>query len=46
MNVLDVNVTTRSKTIEEQVFKDKQRMSLTGREERLKKSMVETIQQI
>ncbi len=47
MNVLDhVNVTTRSKTIEEQVFADKQKMFLTRREERLKKSMVETIHQI
>ncbi len=50
-NVVDVNVTTRSKTIEEHVFKDRKPRKANSatnqeKEEWLKMSMVETIQQI
>jgi hypothetical protein len=49
VNVVDVNFTTRSKTIEKQVFKDREpRKSKNAidweKEELFKKSMVETIQ--
>jgi len=49
VNVVDVNVTTRSKTIEEYVFKDKEprkAKSVIDWEGKrwLKKSMVETIE--
>jgi hypothetical protein len=49
VNVVDVNFTTRSKTIEKQVFKDREpRKSKSAidweKEELFKKSMVETIQ--
>ncbi len=49
MNVVDANVTTRSKIIEEQVFKDKEPKKTKNaadweKEKWLKKSMVETIQ--
>jgi len=49
VNVVDVNVTTRSKAIEEQVFKDrkprKAKSAVHWEEKKwLKKSMVETIQ--
>ncbi len=51
MNVVDVNVTTRNKIIEKQVFKDKEQKKTKSvidweKEEQLKKSMVEKIQQI
>jgi hypothetical protein len=50
VNVVDVTVTTRSMAIEEQVFKDREprkAKNVTNSEkERLKKSMMETIQQI
>ncbi len=51
VNVVDDNVTTRCKVIEEHVFKDRQpRKAKTvtnwDKEEWLKQSMVETIQQI
>ncbi len=51
MNVVDVNVTTRNKIIEEHLFKDKEpRKTKSGadweKEKQLKKSMVEIIQQI
>ncbi len=51
VNVVDVNVTTRSKVIEEQVFKDKKLIKAKNvvdwdKEEQLKQSMVETIQHI
>ncbi len=51
VNVVDVNVTTRSNVIEEQVFKDKEPRKGRSvidweKEEQLKKSMVEIIQQI
>jgi hypothetical protein len=47
---VDVNVTTRSKVIEKQLFKDKEPRKVEiindwEKEEWLKKSMVETIQQ-
>jgi hypothetical protein len=49
VNVVDVNVTTRSKVTEEHVFKDKEPRKANSstnleKETRLKKSMVETIQ--
>jgi hypothetical protein len=49
VNVVDVNVTTRSKVTEKHVFKDREPrkvMSVANweKEERLKKSMVEIIQ--
>ncbi len=49
MNVVDVNVTTRSKVTEEQVFKDREPRKAKNvvdqeKEEWLKQSMVETIQ--
>ncbi len=48
---MDVNVTTRSKAIEDHVFKDRKPRKAKSvvdweKEERLKKSMVETIQHI
>jgi hypothetical protein len=48
---MDVNVTTRSKVVEEHVFKDKEPRKAKSvvdweKEERLKQSMVKTIQQI
>jgi hypothetical protein len=48
VNVVDVNVTTRSKVNEEHVFKDKKlrktnSVANEGKDERLKQSMVETI---
>ncbi len=48
---MDVNVTTRSKATEEQMFKDRQLKKAKSatdqeKEKRLKKSMVDTIQQI
>jgi hypothetical protein len=51
VNVVDVNVTIRSKVIEKQVFKDrepKKAKSVTDweKKKRLKQAMVETIQQI
>ncbi len=51
VNVVDVNVTTRSKAIEDHVFKDRKPRKAKSvvdweKEERLKKSMVETIQHI
>jgi len=50
VNVVDVNATTRGKATEEQMFKDRKLMKaksvLLGEKKRLKKSMVETIQQI
>jgi hypothetical protein len=51
VNVVDVNVTTRSKTIKKHVFKDREPRKTKSdvdleNKERLKKSMVETIQQI
>jgi hypothetical protein len=50
VNVVDVNVTTWSKATEEQVFKDKEPRKVKSivdwKKEWLKKSMVETIQQI
>jgi phosphopantothenate synthetase len=51
VNVVDVNVTTRSKVIEEHVFKDREPRKINSvtnseKEARLKKSMVETIQHI
>jgi hypothetical protein len=51
VNVVDVNVTTRSEAIEEQVFKDRKSRKAKSvanweKKERLKKSMVERIQQI
>ncbi len=48
VNVLDVNVTTRSKTTKEHVFKDKKQRKANNvdweKEEHLKKSMMEIIQ--
>jgi precorrin isomerase len=49
VNVVDVNVTTTCKVIEEQVFKDREprkakNVANKENEERLKQSMVETIQ--
>jgi hypothetical protein len=51
VNVVDVNVTTRSKAIEEQVFKDKEPRKAKSvvdweKEKHLKRSMVEIIQHI
>ncbi len=51
VNVVNVNVTTRSKATYEQVFKDREPRKAKNatdqeKEEWLKKSMVETIQQI
>jgi hypothetical protein len=51
VNLMDVNVTTRSKVTKEQVFKDRKPRKAKNvadweKEEQLKKSMVETIQQI
>ncbi len=51
VNVMDVNVTTRSKVIEEHVFKDRKprkAMSVVDweKKEQLKKSMLKTIQHI
>ncbi len=51
MNVVDVNVTTRNRITEKQVFKDKEPRKTKSaidweKEEQLKKSMVEKIQQI
>ncbi len=51
VNVVDVNVTTRSKVTKEQMFKDKKLKKIKivthwEKEEWLKQSMVETIQQI
>jgi adenine specific DNA methylase Mod len=51
VNVVDVNVTTRSKAIEEHVFKDGEARKENSvinweKEEWLKKKMVEIIQQI
>jgi len=51
VNVVDVNVTTRSKTTKEQVFKDRKPRKTKSatdweKEEWLTKSMVKTIQQI
>jgi hypothetical protein len=51
VNVVDVKVTTRSKAIEEHVFKDRKPRKTKSvvdweKEKRLKKSMVETIQHI
>ncbi len=51
VNVMDVNVTTRSNAIEEQMFKDRDPRKTKNaidweKEEWLKKSMVETIQHI
>ncbi len=48
VNVVDVNVTTRSKASEEQLFKDRELRKVKSvtnleKEEWLKKSMVETI---
>jgi hypothetical protein len=49
MNVVDVNVTTRSKVIEEQMFEDKELRKAKNvanwqKEKWSKKSMLETIQ--
>ncbi len=51
VNVVDVNVTTRSKVIEEQVFKNKKRRKIKNvihqeKEKWLKHFMMETFQQI
>jgi len=51
VNVVDVNVTTRSKVSKGQMFKDRKPRKAKSvvdleKEEHLKKSMVETIQQI
>jgi succinyl-CoA synthetase beta subunit len=50
VNVLDVNVTTRSKTTEKHVFKDKELRKANNvdweKEEQLEKSMLEIIQHI
>jgi hypothetical protein len=51
VNVVDVNVTTRNKANEKHVFKDRKLRKANSvvnwdKKERLKKSMVETIQQI
>jgi hypothetical protein len=51
VNVVDVNVTTRSKVTKEHVFKDRKPRKTNSaanweKEKWLKKSMVETIQQI
>ncbi len=51
VNAVDVNVTIRNKVIEEQVFKDRKPKKAKNvadqeKEEQLKQSMVETIQQI
>ncbi len=51
VNVVDVNVTTRNKIIEKQVFKDREPRKTNSvvdwvKEQWLKKSMVEIIQQI
>ncbi len=51
VNVVDVNVTRRNKSIQKQVFKDKKPKKVKSvvnqeKEEWLKQSMVETIQQI
>jgi hypothetical protein len=49
VNVVDVNVTTRSKVIEEQLFKDREPRKVKSvpeweKERRLNQFMVETIQ--
>ncbi len=49
VNVVDVNVTTRNKAIEEQMFKDKEPRKVNSatnleKKEHLKKTMVKTIQ--
>jgi phage terminase small subunit len=51
VNVVDVNVTTTNQAIEKHVFKDRKLRKIKSaidweKEEQLKKSMVETIQQI
>jgi len=51
VNVVDVNVATRRKAIKEEVFKDRKQRKANSvvdweKEEQLKKSMVEIIQQI
>jgi hypothetical protein len=50
VNVLDVNVTIRSKTIDKHVFKDREPRKVKSivdwKKERLKKSIVEIIQQL
>ncbi len=51
VNVMDVNVTTRIKAIEEHVFKDRKPRKAKSvvdweKKEQLKKSMLETIQHI
>jgi hypothetical protein len=51
VNVVDVNVTIRSKVIEKQVFKDREPRKAKSvidweKKEQLKQAMVETIQQI
>ncbi len=50
MNVIDVNVVTISKIIKDQVFKErkprKNKNIVDWEEEKLKKEMVETIQQL
>jgi hypothetical protein len=51
VNVVDVNVTTRSKVTKKQVFKDREPRKTNSvvnweKEEQLKMSMVKTIQQI
>jgi hypothetical protein len=51
VNVVDVNVTTRSKVIKKQVFENRKPRKTNNdvnweKEEQLKKSMVETIQHI
>jgi hypothetical protein len=51
INMVDVNVTTWNNTSEEQVFKDQELRKIKSMigweaEEKLKKSMVETIQQM
>ncbi len=51
VNMVDVNVTTRSKITEKQVFKDRQPRKAKSaidkeKEQQSKKSMVETVQQI
>jgi hypothetical protein len=51
VNVVDVNVTTRNKVIEEHVFKEREPRKANSvvdweKEERLKQSMVETTQHI
>ncbi len=51
INVVDVNIATKSRIIEEQVFQDKEPWKKKKfidweKEEKLKKTMVETIQQL